>query len=312
MISENLESIIPQLEKLTRSLFSEILSLYKDPHFKTKYKKDGSPVTDADMISHNLIIKFLKKEYPNIPIVSEESFKQTTYKPSKEFWLIDPLDGTKGFVDRSGEFTTNIALIQDGMPVLGIVGAPMLNKIWSGISKRSPNQSFKTKKTIPNYFASLEVQDKLESEMFDKVMQNKQDYLKLLKRQSKKQIKKTLRIIMSKNHQTVLDRAFLNHLNKNGHKIKIVNKGSSIKICALADKKADIYPRFGPTSEWDIAAADAVLRSNGGGIFQIENGQPLEYGKKNSILNPMFIAIDDLNEKRSILSIVDRFSKNLL
>ena len=271
MISENLESIIPQLEKLTCSLFSEILRIYKDPNFKTKYKKDGSPVTDADMLSHNLITKFLKKEYPDIPIVSEESFKQTTYKPSKEFWLIDPLDGTKGFVDRSGEFTTNIALIQDGMPALGIVGAPMLNKIWSGISKRSPKPLFKTKKT-----------------------------------------KKTLRIIMSKNHQTVLDRAFLNHLNKNGFKIKIVNKGSSIKICALADKKADIYPRFGPTSEWDIAAADAVLRSNGGGIFQIENGQPLEYGKKNSILNPMFIAIDDLNEKRSILSIVDRFSKNLL
>jgi 3'(2'), 5'-bisphosphate nucleotidase len=274
MISENLESIILQLEKLTRSLFSEILRIYKDPHFKTKYKKDGSPVTDADMISHNLIIKFLKKEYPNIPIVSEESFKQTTYKPSKEFWLIDPLDGTKGFVDRSGEFTTNIALIQDGMSVLGIVGAPMLNKVWSGISKRSPNQLIKIKKT--------------------------------------KKIKKTLRIIMSKNHQTVLDRAFLNHLNKNGYKIKIVNKGSSMKICALVDKKADIYPRFGPTSEWDIAAADAVLRSNGGGVFQIKNGQPLEYGKKNSILNPMFIAIDDLNEKRSILSIVDRFSKNLL
>jgi 3'(2'), 5'-bisphosphate nucleotidase len=274
MISENLESIILQLEKLTRSLFSEILRIYKDPHFKTKYKKDGSPVTDADMISHNLIIKFLKKEYPNIPIVSEESFKQTTYKPSKEFWLIDPLDGTKGFVDRSGEFTTNIALIQDGMSVLGIVGAPMLNKVWSGISKRPPNQLIKIKKT--------------------------------------KKTKKTLRIIMSKNHQTVLDRAFLNHLNKNGHKIKIVNKGSSMKICALADKKADIYPRFGPTSEWDIAAADAVLRSNGGGVFQIENGQPLEYGKKDSILNPMFIAIDDLNEKRSILSIVDRFSKNLL
>ncbi|MBT87169.1 MAG: 3'(2'),5'-bisphosphate nucleotidase CysQ [Gammaproteobacteria bacterium] len=274
MISENLESIILQLEKLTRSLFSEILRIYKDPHFKTKYKKDGSPVTDADMISHNLIIKFLKKEYPNIPIVSEESFKQTTYKPSKEFWLIDPLDGTKGFVDRSGEFTTNIALIQDGMSVLGIVGAPMLNKVWSGISKRSPNQLIKIKKT--------------------------------------KKTKKTLRIIMSKNHQTVLDRAFLNHLNKNGYKIKIVNKGSSMKICALVDKKADIYPRFGPTSEWDIAAADAVLRSNGGGVFQIENGQPLEYGKKDSILNPMFIAIDDLNEKRSILSIVDRFSKNLL
>jgi len=117
---------------------------------------------------------------------------------------------------------------------------------------------------------------------------------------------------MSKSHKTVLDTAFLNFLDKNGKKVKIISKGSSLKICTLADKKADIYPRFGPTSEWDIAAADAVLRSNGGGIFQIETLEPLEYGKKDSILNPMFIAISNLNQKQRILSLIRGFSKNLL
>ena len=85
-----------------------------------------------------------------------------------------------------------------------------------------------------------------------------------------------------------------------------------MKICTLADEKADIYPRFGPTSEWDIAAADAILRSRGGGIFQIENQRPLEYGKKDSILNPMFIALADLNEKKTILSLMGDFNKNLI
>ena len=101
-------------------------------------------------------------------------------------------------------------------------------------------------------------------------------------------------------------------VDRSGGRVKVISKGSSLKICALADKSAGIYPRFGPTSEWDIAAADAVLRSRGGGIFQIDSHKPLEYGKKDSILNPMFIAISDLNEKRTILSLIGGFSKNLL
>ena len=271
MLSDNLETIISQLEDLTRSLFLEILAIYKDPHFKTKHKRDGSPVTEADMVAHRAIIKFLEKNHSNIPIVSEESFVQKNYKPAKEFWLIDPIDGTKGFVNRTGEFTTNIALIQEGHPVLGVVGAPVLNKVWSGFANQPSKTSRITKKTS-----------------------------------------QTLRIVMSRNHQTVLDTAFLSFLDKHGKKLKIVSKGSSLKICALADNKADIYPRFGPTSEWDIAAADAVLRSKGGGIFQIESLEPLEYGKKGSILNPMFIAISDMNEKKAILSLIGDFSKNLL
>jgi 3'(2'), 5'-bisphosphate nucleotidase len=272
MQSKNLELIISQLEDLTLSLFPEVLKIYEDKHFKTRHKKDGSPVTKADMLGHKLILKFLNKHYPDIPIVSEESFTQKGYKPAKEFWLVDPIDGTKEFVNRSGEFTTNIALIQNGQPILGVVGAPAQNKIWSGIAAKKPKTS--------------------QSKARDSIS--------------------TLRIVMSKSHQTLLDTAFLSYLDKNNKKLKIITKGSSLKICALADKKAEIYPRFGPTSEWDIAAADAVLRSNGGGIFQIETLEPLEYGKKDSILNPMFIAISNLNEKKAILSLIRGFSKNLL
>ncbi|MDC1301046.1 3'(2'),5'-bisphosphate nucleotidase CysQ [Gammaproteobacteria bacterium] len=276
MLSENLESIISQLEELTVSLFPEILNIYEDKDFKTTHKKDGSPVTKADMLGHKLILKFLTKHYPNIPVVSEESFEQKGYKPAKQFWIVDPIDGTKEFVNRSGEFTTNIALIQNGSPVLGVVGAPALNKVWSGIATKQQSLALPKKATLAG-----------------------NDNAKL-------------KIVMSKSHRTVVDTAFLSYLDKNNVKISIMSKGSSLKICALADNKADIYPRFGPTSEWDIAAADAVLRANGGGIFQIDTLKPLEYGKKDSILNPMFIAISDLNQKQRILSLIRGFSKNLL
>ena len=271
MLSKNLESIIPQLEELTRGLFPEILKIYRNPKSTAKEKKDGSPVTKADMYVHSMIVGFLEKNFSNIPVISEESFEQKNYKPAKEFWIIDPIDGTKEFVNKSDEFTTNIALIQNGKPVLGVVGAPAFNKVWSGVVN-GPNP----KKNLTN------------------------------KRRP------TLRIVTSKSHRTVIDTAFLNFLDKKGHRLKIIPKGSSLKICTLADKKADIYPRFGPTSEWDIAAADAILRSRGGGIFQIENQRPLEYGKKDSILNPMFIALADLNERKTILSLIDDFNKNLL
>jgi 3'(2'), 5'-bisphosphate nucleotidase len=271
MLSKNLKSIISQLEELTRSLFPEILKIYQNPRSSAQEKKDGSPVTAADMYAHKVIVKFLKEQFPDIPIVSEESFKQKNYRPAKEFWIIDPIDGTKEFVNKSDEFTTNIALIQNGKPVLGVVGAPTFDQVWSGIA----NQPINKKKPI-----------------------NK--------------ARQILRIVTSKSHRTLIDTAFLNFLDKKGKKLKIISKGSSLKICALADKKADIYPRFGPTSEWDIAAADAVLRSRGGGIFQIDNQKPLEYGKKNSILNPMFIAIRDMNQKMTILSLIGSFRKNLL
>ena len=259
MLSKNLELIISQLEELTRSLFPEILKIYRNPRSNVQEKKDGSPVTAADMYAHKAMVKFLKRHFPDIPVVSEESFRQKNYKPAKEFWIIDPIDGTKEFVNKSDEFTTNIALIQNGKPVLGVVGAPVFDQVWSGITNQQMNKK---------------------------------------KADSKK--RSTLRIVTSKSHRTVIDKAFLNFLDKKGKRLKIISKGSSLKICALADKTADIYPRFGPTSEWDIAAADAILRSRGGGIFQIDNQKPLEYGKKDSILNPMFIAVSNLNEKRTI------------
>jgi len=137
MLSKNLEPIIPQLEELTRSLFPEILKIYQNPRSSAQDKKDGSPVTAADMYAHKVIVKFLKKHFPDIPVVSEESFKPENYKPAKEFWIIDPIDGTKEFVNKSDEFTTNIALIQNGKPVLGVVGAPAFDQVWSGIANQT-------------------------------------------------------------------------------------------------------------------------------------------------------------------------------
>ena len=248
MLSKNLESIISQLEELTRSLFPEILKIYQNPRSSAQEKKDGSPVTAADMYAHKVIVNFLKRHFSEIPIVSEESFRQKNYRPAKEFWIIDPIDGTKEFVNKSNEFTTNIALIQNGKPALGVVGAPAFDQVWSGIAIEPMN--------------NVKTQNKARS---------------------------ILRIVTSKSHRTLIDTAFLNFLDKKGKKLKIISKGSSLKICALVDEKADIYPRFGPTSEWDIAAADAVLKSYGGSIFSLEDLEKLKYSKKN-ILNPPFIA----------------------
>ena len=140
MLSKNLEPIITQLEELTRSLFPEILKIYRNPRSRAQEKKDGSPVTAADMYAHKVIVKFLKENFPDIPVVSEESFRQKNYKPANEFWIIDPIDGTKEFVNKSGEFTTNIALIQNGRPVLGVVGAPAYDQVWSGITNQRMNK----------------------------------------------------------------------------------------------------------------------------------------------------------------------------
>ena len=245
-----------------------IMDVYESEHFNTEIKSDGSPVTEADKRANNIITESLRKITPDIPVVSEETYDPEEPSPNKPYWLVDPLDGTKGFINKDGNFTVNIALIQNKMPIFGIIEAPTTSKIWVG--------SF-----------------------FDDMT-------------SKEEARGALRIVMSKNHQTDIDKKFLELLTSKNIEYNLVAKGSSLKLCALADNEADIYPRFGPTSEWDIAAGHACLRQQGGSVCQILSGNSLVYTKEESILNPAFVGFRNTYLKDRYLGLISDFYKKLV
>mgnify|MGYP001371409568 CR=1 FL=1 len=257
--------LLPDLIDLSSQASTSIMDIYNSD-FSYKNKDDGSPLTLADESSNNIITEGLKRITPKIQVISEETFKNNiSYEDS--YWLIDPLDGTKEFINRNGDFSVNISFIYNHCSVFGIVQRPMDLRIWTSL---------------------------------DKVSQAKIQ-----------EIKSPLRIVMSRSHKGEADKAFLRFLKDSGIDYELVEKGSSLKICALCDDEADIYPRFGPTSEWDIAAADAVLESYGGSIFSLEDFEKLKYSKKN-ILNPSFIAYSSELMRQTYSQKVEDYVKKLL
>ena len=214
--------LLPNLKDLSSKASNSIMEIYNSD-FSHKNKDDGSPLTLADESSNNIIIEGLKRITPEIQIVSEETFNNNIFCEDG-YWLIDPLDGTKEFINRNGDFSVNISFIYMHQTIFGIVQRPTDMKIWTSLDNVS---RAKTEETEP------------------------------------------LRIVMSRSHKREADTMFLQFLKDSGINYVLVEKGSSLKICALCDDEADIYPRFGPTSEWDIAAADAVLESYGGSIYSL-------------------------------------------
>tara|TARA_Y100001935_G_scaffold221475_1_gene195719 strand:- start:56 stop:838 length:783 start_codon:yes stop_codon:yes gene_type:complete len=236
-----------------------ILNIYKED-FSIYKKDDESPITAADRLSHEIIISKLKKYFPAIPILSEESKKIpfSHRKKWKIYWLIDPLDGTKEFIKRNGEFTVNIALIENGVPIFGVVHQPTEKITYFGgkICPAQKRSNSGTQTIKANLISS-----------------------------------NPIRIVASKSHGSGLLDTFIEK-TKNYTLLKI---GSSLKICLIAEGAADIYPRFGPTSEWDTAAAHAIAKAAGAKItnFQLED---LKYNTKDSLLNPSFIAFADVTK----------------
>ena len=256
--------LLPDLIDLSSEASSSIMKIYNSD-FSHINKDDGSPLTLADESSNNIIIEGLKIITPEIQTVSEETFKNNiSYEES--YWLIDPLDGTKEFINRNGDFSVNISFIHKRRSIFGIVQRPTDLRIWTSLDKVS---------------------------------------------QAKPQETSPLRIVMSRSHKREADTMFLKFLQDSDIDYELVEKGSSLKICALCDDEADIYPRFGPTSEWDIAAADAVLKSYGGSIFSLEDFEKLKYSKKN-ILNPPFIAYRNELIREAYSQKVEDYVKKLL
>ncbi|MBA3646956.1 MAG: 3'(2'),5'-bisphosphate nucleotidase CysQ [Chitinophagales bacterium] len=237
----------------------EIMTIYAG-EFSVELKGDNSPLTIADQKSNGIIVSSLKKEYPDIPIISEETRLIPFEERSKwnTFWLVDPLDGTKEFIKKNGEFTVNIALMSEGQPILGVVYAPAKNRMWYGIKGEG---SF-----VLNADGSKSA---------------------LEKGSSWRNLKK-VNVVASRSHLSDETLEFVEDLKKEGKEVDFVSSGSSLKFCLVAEGRADVYPRFGPTMEWDTAAGQAVIELAGGRVLNWQTKQRLEYNKEN-LLNPFFI-----------------------
>lgn len=245
----------------TREAGQAILAIY-ETDFEVTAKADHSPVTQADLSAHAIIVERLTALAPEIPILSEESAPPpfATRRGWPRHWLVDPLDGTREFVERNGEFTVNIALIEGGRPVLGAVGAPVADEIFVGDVKSGTA-----------YNAAAAGRRTLSTRPF---------------------APERFTVVASRSHGGERQERFLGRLSQTIGSSQLRRVGSSLKLCLLAAGQADLYPRLGPTSEWDIAAAEAVLTAAGGAVWGFD-GAPLVYNAKESFLNPDFFAVGD-------------------
>ena len=221
----------------------KILQIY-GKEFSVSYKEDKSPLTIADQKANDIIESYLLKT--NIPILSEEG-KLTEYKDRKNWkllWIVDPLDGTKEFVKRNGEFTVNIALVKNGKPILGVIFVPVKGWLYYG----SSNGSFR------------EINEKKVKLPLDKKSTN-------------------FKVVGSRSHQSPETKEYFEDIKKRKKNVEIVSMGSSLKICLVAEGSADVYPRFAPTMEWDTAAGHAIAKYAGKKLIDLQTKQEMMYNR---------------------------------
>ena len=244
-----------------------ILDIYYQPDFESELKNDNSPLTEADLAASKIINNYLIDS--PYPIINEE-IKNKDYAERKNWetcWIVDPLDGTKEFIKRNGEFTVNIALCKNGSPILGVIYVPVSRELYyADVTSQS---AFKT---------ILDDTHKLTSKIL-----NEDDRIF-----PSKPINSLIRVVGSRSHMNDTTLEFINEVEKNYEKVEIVSKGSSLKFCLVAEGKADVYPRFAPTMEWDTAAGQAICKAAGLKVISRKTNKELEYNKEN-LLNPHFI-----------------------
>ena len=257
MSDSNLEHDLDQLVDLSRRAGIAILEWY-DGDMGITQKADNSPLTKADLASHELITAELARLWPEIPVLSEESadIPWGTRRNWQQYWLVDPLDGTREFINHNGEFTVNIALIQDHNPVLGIVHVPVTDISYFGARDFGAWRRHGSEAA-----AAIDVRQPATEPVI---------------------------IVGSRSHANP---DLAGQLNKLGPH-ELISMGSSLKFCRVAEGLADFYPRLGPTSEWDTAAAQAVVEAAGGQVVKID-GSPLTYNTRETYLNPFFFVFGD-------------------
>lgn len=246
-----------------------IMDIYSDPNadFGVEMKADHSPLTRADKASNRLIVSALS--VTPFPILSEEE-KQLPYEKRKDWetlWLVDPLDGTKEFIKRNGEFTVNIALVHKGVPILGVIYVPVRKELYFACN------------TIGAY--KLTNIDSVSQPSMDEMRHNAASLPSALVHQG-------IVVVASRSHQTEETTCYVDNLRKKGQPVTLISSGSSLKICLVAEGSADIYPRFAPTMEWDTAAGHAIAKAAGCEVYHIDEKTPLTYNKKE-LQNPWFI-----------------------
>jgi 3'(2'), 5'-bisphosphate nucleotidase len=242
-----------------------ILEIYDSDELELELKGDNSPLTKADKVSHNILVSHLKKT--GIPILSEEG-KKISYserKYWKKLWIIDPIDGTKEFIKRNGEFTVNIALVESQRSVLGVVFAPALGDLYFSTSELG---SFKVKVDFKNLNLDnlVGAAEKLPFERNDK----------------------TFSIVASRSHMSPETEDFIAEMKEKHGEVKLISKGSSLKLCMVAEGKADCYPRFAHTMEWDTAAGQAVCEYAGFQVIDLITKEPMLYNR-TKLLNNWFL-----------------------
>lgn len=248
---------LKKIEKIAIDAGEAIMQIYQSDDFDIEQKSDQSPLTKADLASHRLIVAALQKLTPEIPLLSEESAEISYQERSQwqQYWLVDPLDGTKEFIKKNGEFTVNIALIENGISILSVVYVPAQEITYSAAKGEG---AFKCQNG---------------------------------KRQSINAVKNARfkpTVVGSRSHAGAELTAYLQRLGQHD----LVSMGSSLKFCLIAEGKADLYPRLGPTSEWDTAAAQCIVEQAGGKVVTLD-GNPLRYNSKESLLNPHFMVYAD-------------------
>lgn len=257
-MSGGLKSLAGSVAAIARAAGREILDVYAQGDTPRTLKEDDSPLTAADLRSHRLIVAALASLTPGVPVLSEEAARPPYAERSRwvRHWLVDPLDGTREFLSRNGEFTVNIALIEAHAPVLGVVYVPVSDTLYQGVAGegawrqmgRAPAQAVQVAARAAD----------------------------------------PVRVVGSRSHRGDSLDGFLARLGR--HELKAV--GSSLKFCMIAEGAADVYPRLGPTSEWDTAAAHGVLVAAGGTAVGLD-GEPLRYNEREGLLNPFFVAYGD-------------------
>jgi len=257
MSERHLRRLAAAISEIAVTAGQAILDVYRQD-FEVVQKADESPLTQADLASHRVIRDALALLTPKLPLLSEESadIAFDTRSSWSEYWLVDPLDGTKEFINRNGEFTVNIALIRDHEPVLGVVHVPVSGVTYAGVVGAGATRQSGSGAAEP-------IRVRVPCAI-------------------------PLRVVGSRSHANP---RLQQHLKKVGS-YELVSMGSSLKFCLLAEGQADLYPRLGPTSEWDTAAAHAVVLAAGGQIVTLDN-RPLQYNRKESFLNPEFIVFGD-------------------
>ena len=250
------------LEKIAaaaRLAGEEILGIYSRD-FEVELKADDSPLTEADRRANAVIMDVLATHYPDMPVISEEN-RQIPYNERSgwsEFWLVDPLDGTKEFVKKNGEFTVNIALVRRGEPVAGVVYLPVDGTLYCAESGAG---AFKTM-----------------GDGMPERISNDKHY----------STEHEVSVVASRSHLTPETETFVEGLRAEGKEVEFLSAGSSLKLCLVAEGAANVYPRCGPTMEWDTGAAHAVVLEAGRKVLDLETGGPLSYNKP-SLLNPWFV-----------------------